>query len=209
MVRILCSVLFALTLQQGTGFAQPSKRIPFKNDPQISSPDGKVTDSVGNTFLYKLQEPLLSNYYTGRDVYRLTIQPSLLLSSMLISIEKAGDSIWVTTKEIQETADPDERRQTYYQSPYQTYALTQNNKKPLGKEQFETLVRLIDTLMRHPEGSRHPGNDGTDWIIEISTASGYYRELRWSPSKGDPLKNVADMMVDVSDLHHKKFVRKM
>jgi hypothetical protein len=199
-LSVLLTLVFLLSVRC---FAQYPQWAAFKNDSELSGPDGFFKDSAVNPFLYKMREPVLSNYYLSKDIYRFTLSPSLLSAAMIIKIERTGNNISIETKEAQITETPRDSQ------VYEIYAFTINKTKPLDSNRYNALLRLVDTLFTHRLSAYRPGNDGSDWIFEMSTKDGYFYERKWSPIKGDPMKSIGTLMIDLSDLKHKKFAKKL
>ena len=204
-----CVFIFLFFLQRHS-FAQYPQMKPFKNNPALSAEDGSFKDSISNYLLYKMQEPVLSNYYLNKEVYRFTLEPSLMCALFVIRLEKWGDSISITTKEA--SFEPEDVM-TYASHPtvrpYSNFEITTNTTNSVSLNNYHVLKTLADTLFAHPLTQDRIGNDGADWILEISTKDGYYHQKKWTPQKGDALRNIGELMIDLSSLKHKKWIKKL
>jgi len=190
--------------------AQYAQLIPFKNDTQLSDSRGMFTDSASHGFLYKMQEPLLSNYYLGKEIYRFTLAHTLLNTSFLIKIEKTGKGTFVTTKELVNHGKPSGVFDTATGSGnYSSYTLDLNEQAALDPVDYAALRALVDTFFAHPVSPDRMCIDGSEWTLEVSSATGYYIVKKWSPAKGDPLRKIGELMIDLSKLRHKRWVKKL
>ena len=203
--------------------AQYPNIIPFKNNPEISDSNGFFKDSLYDYFLYKMQEPVLSNYYLNKEVYRFTSKPGMVAELVVVTIEKSGDSISITTKEFRIVPKWKDLgiikwftkgHMIYSQNPYDPFTLTINKKEILDKPDYKAFLQLMDTLLNDTLFTNPPPKnirclDCPEWIFEMSTNNGYFCQKKWSPWKGDPMREIGDFMKDLSALPHRRFFRRL
>jgi hypothetical protein len=207
--RSACTLIAAYFFLSFSCYGQYPRLVPFKNDPEISDARGVYADSVSQRFLYKFQEPLLSNYYLGKEVYRFILEPSLLNTTFLIKIEKTDKGASITTKELVNNHEPSDILDTRDGSgSYFLYTLDLNEQASLAPFDYSAFKALIDTFFAHPVSPDRMGNDGANWTLEVSTSSGYYKVRKWHPDKNDPLRKIGELMIDLSKLQRKKWVKK-
>jgi len=195
MKKLLTLLFIFAFLVQGHSFAQYPQNISFKNDPRLSDSNGILKDPADNYFLYELQEPTIANYYLNKEVYRFALKADLINAYYVVKLEKKGDSISITTKEL-------------CGKQYE-YILLTNSSKSVDKHDYNTFLQLVDTLFAHPMAEDRLGCDGSDWTFEMSTEKGYFYEKKWSPRKGDQIKAIGDLMIDLSEFKHKRSLKKL
>jgi hypothetical protein len=167
--------------------------------------------------LYKMNEPLLSNFYSGHEVYRFTWIRSFN-EPVVIRVDKTDKGILMTTKKL--GGHPPtvpyaiaRSRQTFpaldYPAAYSYNPFWVDTTRNMNEEDFTELISLIDTVKLYslPSMVHHQclwGSDGAEWIIEAQKADGYYCAYRWSPRKHTPLNDVGRLMIKLSGLRHER-----
>ena len=208
--KFACTLIAAYFFLSFSCYGQLPRLMPFRNDPEISDARGMFTDSASHRLLYKLQEPLLSNSYVGKEVYRFILEPSLLNTTFLIKIEKTEKGAFITTKELVNHGEPSDvfDTSTGYGS-YFLYTLDLNEQASLAPGDYSNFKALVDTFFAHPVSPDKMGNDGADWTLEVSTSGGYYKVRKWHPDKNDPLRKIGEQMIDLSRLQRKRWIKKI
>jgi len=134
--------------------------------------------------LYKFNEPVLSNYYLGQDMYRFLWLRSFH-RPVIITLTKNNDSVKLITKEF-------DGRTHYFESRHCLNCDTSNLDDPklmLNEtteltmkewEEFESLL-IQSNFWNIVPFEKNIGNDGAEWAIEAHLKDKYWFVSRWSP----------------------------
>ena len=164
-------------------------------------------------YLYRLQEPVLSNYPLGKEIYRLTWLRSFH-PPVVIRMEKEGNRVRLTTKILSRTPElPGHRYADRDGSIHLTdtsidIPFRRNTTKKIPKAVYDEYMRLLReqrALFISPLGFRDSlGSDGSEWILETHRPDGYYFIVRWSPEQTDPVRALGEYLIDLSDAKKEK-----
>ena len=160
-------------------------------------PKGKIkvefeimTDSLSlkwfSEVLAKNKEPILSNYYLGKDIYRLTWLRSFDQGVIIKIIKEQNDYI-VETKWL-DWAD----QKAHSSTKKITVDIVAGLENLLNEHKFYYTESYDWEL---------PGNDGSDWILEVHTADRYHFLYKWSPDIGhsNGLREIGEFIIKNSD----------
>lgn len=195
---------------------QPKHVNDYPNDTSISSPQGhpknssilyfpyliKRNDTINRTAidtitnewysysLYKFNEPILSNFYLGKDIYRFFWLRSFH-RPVIITLCKNDNIITLTTKEFSGGAHYFEKRRCMNCDTVNLKdpKLILNETKVLTLDEwvnFENLLNKSDFRNTKPNNGQR-GLDGAEWNIEAHLQQEYWFMGRWSPN-GDFFK---------------------
>ncbi len=158
--------------------------------------------------LYKMNEPVLYNYFLGKETYRFTWLRSFDLS-VVIKLEKIGDEIFITTKEFNKMIE----LPFYKELDSQGHEIVrnfnvefaQNNTVRKKNIAYNKLIHILKqkNFYNNPHLPYRPcsiGTDGSEWIFEAHTKDGYYFMNRWTPSEGSDLRAVGEYLISLSSL---------
>ena len=164
-------------------------------------------------YLYKLQEPVLSNYPLDKEVYRLTWLRSFH-PPVVVRMEKEGNRVRLITKILSQIPQLPGHR---YADRDGTIHLTdtsiaipfrRNTTRTIPKAIYDEYMRLLTeqkALFISPLGFRDSlGSDGSEWILETHRPDGYYFIVRWSPKQREILRTLGDYLLDLSDAKKEK-----
>ncbi len=159
-------------------------------------------------FLYKLQEPVLSNYPLGREVYRLTWIRSFH-PPVVVRMEKDGNRIQLTTKILNRIPQlPGHRYSTRYGTIHLADTSTsigfrKNTVRTIPKAVYNEYMRLFmeqKASFMSPLGIRYSlVGDGSEWILEVHKSDGYQFIIRSSPKQKEALRTLGDYLLNLSD----------
>jgi hypothetical protein len=166
--------------------------------------------------LHEMDEPILTNYYLNKEIYRLTLLRSFV-PDIVVRIEKSNDSIELFEKtHFQYKSSVNDS--VYYKDGIQIYCehtvidsikVTKSSKK-LSLEywdKFEDVVRKNKYYSMRPTVPMDFGVDGDEWILEKHTQSGYYVVKRASAGRGmglDSLRNICNSLISISGLKYQE-----
>jgi len=164
-------------------------------------------------FLYKLKEPVLYNFYLGKEIYRLTYLGSFG-PTLTISLIKDHRKIFLKTKT---TIDPlyarfklryipDEIDSSYISKWPTQFNFKINETTRLTRKDYDNLVGLINKTKINcisSHGKRVPMLDGATWIFESHSNKGYHYVIRHSNSN-DTLRILGDFLLDLSPAKSEK-----
>jgi hypothetical protein len=148
------------------------------------------TDSLSlkwfSEVLAENKEPILSNYYLGIDIYRLTWLRSFHQGVILKIIKDQNDYI-IETKWLDWT----DRK---------THTSTKRITSDIVVE-LENLLKEHKFYSTESYDWEFPGNDGSEWILEVHTADRYHFLNKWSPDLGrsNGLREIGEYIIKNSD----------
>ncbi|MEQ9375859.1 MAG: hypothetical protein RIG68_11810 [Imperialibacter sp.] len=204
---------------------------PYLSDPDISNKLGEpVTDSAyffpiehfidsikfSNTIEIRLDtfsvewyseqlrfmsEPILYNFYLGKQVYRLTWLRSLH-PGIVLRLENLNGEIILTQKELT-LIKPWKR----VDSVTYTYAPERFKLKDKSKKLKSEFWRDFERLLADNNFDNMPttvawevGTDGSEWILERHDKDGYFVVNRWTPNERQykNFREIGDYLIDAS-----------
>lgn len=132
------------------------------------------------------QEPILSNYYLGKDIYRLTWLRSFH-QDIVIKIIKDKNDYTIETKWLK-WAD----QKAHISTKRITADIVTELENILKEHKFYS-TESYDWVF--------PGNDGSQWILEVHTAHRYHFLNKWSPNLGHSkgLREIGEFIIKNSD----------
>lgn len=143
--------------------------------------------------LLALEEPLLFNTVSEKEVYRFTWLRTFD-NPISIRIEKSEKTIWLHTKVCNGAGG------------YAPGRLKTNRKKKIKKEEwekFEKIIKQLDYWNLEYRGNI-PGNDGAQWILEGSTKEQYSILFKQSPNKKSDYYMACNYLIELSGLKIKE-----
>lgn len=159
-------------------------------------------------YLYKLHEPVLSNYPLGKEIYRLTWLRSFH-PPVVVRMEKEGNRIRLTTKILSRIPELPGHRYTDQDGTIRVadtaafIPFRRNTTRNLRKTVYDEYMRLLAeqrALFISPLGFQDAlVGDGSEWILETHNSDGYYFIVRWSPKQKEALRTLGDYLLDLSD----------
>jgi hypothetical protein len=164
-------------------------------------------------YLYKLKEPVLSNYPLGKEVYRLTWLRSFH-PPVVIRMEKERNRVRLTTKILSRSPEfpghryADQDGSIHLADTSTAIPFRRNKTRAIPKAVYNEYVRLLAeqrVLFISPLGFRDSlGSDGSEWILETHRPDGYYFIVRWSPEQTDSVRALGEYLIDLSDANKEK-----
>jgi hypothetical protein len=132
------------------------------------------------------QEPILSNYYLGKDIYRLTWLRSFH-QGVVIKIIKYRNEYTIETKWLKWT---DRKAHT------STKRITADIITEL-----QDVLKKYDFFSTESYNWEFPGDDGSEWILEVHTVDKYHFLNKWSPDLGrsNGLREIGEYIIKNSD----------
>jgi len=132
------------------------------------------------------KEPILSNYYLGTDIYRLTWLRSFH-QGLVIKIIKDKNDYTIETKWL-DWADQ------------KAHISTKRITADIIAE-LENLLKVHKFYFSESYDWEFPGNDGSEWILEAHTANRYHFLNKWSPDFGHSkgLREIGEFIIENSD----------
>lgn len=166
--------------------------------------------------LYKLQVPVLHNYYLGKSIYRLFTVPGLGGSTSIITLVADKNSFYVVTKELDHPIEDPFEIVHYIDTngidsivPYKPKPnpYTINDTEFISKYDF----MQIDSLIRDSNFINSPfyynditSTDAYGVLFEIHNENGYYYSFRWDPRPNTPFRKVIDLFRSLSNIDKKE-----
>jgi hypothetical protein len=164
--------------------------------------------------LFKVREPVLTNNYLGKEIYRVTLLRSFD-PDIVVRIEKSNDGISLFEKtyfqyrrsvedsviQSKDSMPPVHCIHTVIDST----KITQSAKKISKKDwiRFEEMTRNKKFESMPTTVKMDFGPDGDIWLLEKHSKQGYYLVKRSSYGKGvDSLKTICDSLIRMSDLKY-------
>lgn len=203
-IPLLCVLLVALLAP----CAAQSRNIVASPNAIIPAPEDTLRDQEHGNLLDKMHETPFFTDYSGSDAYRLIIESSFTGLTIVVRVEHRGDSITITSKELRAGHPPATKPATGSNTDA-AYTLTTDSRTLPAGENYRMLCLLADSVAAHPTQGSLTGLDGAGWTMEINSNHRYYKAKKWSPFAGDPFKEIADLMIDLSTLPHKRSLKKL
>lgn len=177
----------------------------------------KIKDSISysspNTYmnewfsfdLFKLSEPILSNFYLDKETYRFTLISSIY-PTFTIRIEINNKTAKIYTKELERLIESGliNKSDTIY--PDNNIPLSTNTEREISLIEIERIRKLLDSTNFYCHNSYLGigGIDGSEWIFECHTPEGYYFSQRYGPDITEPVHILGEYFISLSDLKNKK-----
>jgi hypothetical protein len=152
--------------------------------------DTFLVEQVSNS-LYANQEPVLSDHYLGKEMYRLVWTPSFH-DEVIIRIILEDNKCQLIA----------------YQISIDTPLETKKIEKELSKKEFYEFQELIvqTNYWAHEPYSSNMGDDGSRWTIEAHTKNQYGLLTRWAPQlileDEYTLRLLGQWMIQKAELDH-------
>lgn len=219
MVKHLFYILICLTFIISCSDRKSTEALRFPSNPLISDEKGLPVDSSVHYFpdsllldtvkhyidslelkyriidrsyvLFNLKEPVLSNYYLHKQIYRVISFPTLR-PAFCIRIEKSENSVAIVFKRLNKSYGPP---QLSWPSgkviPTDPLSIVINKSVNISNAYWDTLEMYVDSTKLWKDKPRIDLNDlqidGSVWIIEGHEESGYQIKAIPSPifSKND------------------------
>lgn len=147
--------------------------------------DSIYLESFSKT-LFDNEEPILSNYYLGRDIFRLTWIRSFH-QGVIVTISKNDEACSIETKWLMRS---DIKFRT--------------SEKQFSEIQYSELLSMLKTSNFYSAESKDwnmPDADGSQWILEAHTAEGYHFITQQSPDFGQSngLREIGEFLIKNSE----------
>lgn len=132
--------------------------------------------------LFGSGEPILSNYYLGKDIIRLTWLRSFH-PRVIINFIKQGDKYSIETKLLNWTS----RKEKI-------------DNKSISNKEFDQLLGLLSQYNFYNSEEvdwKVPDADGSEWILEVHTKDGYHFLNKESPDFGrsNGIREIGEFMI--------------
>ncbi|QJW89115.1 hypothetical protein HNV11_06780 [Spirosoma taeanense] len=164
-------------------------------------------------YLFRLGEPVLSNYPLPKEVYRLTWIRSFH-PPVVVRLEKEGNKVQLITKVLSRIPElpghryMDQAGNLHITDTSVTIPFRIDSRRPVSLNTFNRFRQLLqeqNALAISPLGFRNSfGTDGSEWILETHRPDGYYFVVRWTPEPTDPLRVLGDYLLNLSDAKDEK-----
>lgn len=154
--------------------------------------------------LYKMDEPILYNYYLGGEIYRFTWIRSFH-RPVVISIKKNKKALCISTKML--ARQPDLSKEMDEQTGREImknnnipFAVNKSRRMTLGEfSNFTSILSKNNIFSENYRDEQNGGTDGSEWIFEMQNKNGDYFMYRWSP-KPSTLRNIGEFLIKHSSL---------
>lgn len=154
--------------------------------------------------LYGLNEPVLSNYYLGETIIRLTWIRSFHPLVVLRLTDNNGKNYLYENGYAQQR---DSIKTTYgfYQEKINLIPI--RNCIPISHKLYAKIDSLLDSgqFYKMPSTEFVPiGLDGSEWILEVHKKGKYHLIWRWSPETSDFIRKVGDNLLNMSSFRNEE-----
>ncbi|MBN1186681.1 MAG: hypothetical protein JXB49_30670 [Bacteroidales bacterium] len=159
--------------------------------------------------LYKLREPILYNFYLGKDIFRFTLIRAFD-PTISIRIEIYNKTANIYTRKLErlygyvmiKRIDKNNIDTIY---PNNNISLSINSEKEISILEIERIKNFIDSINLY---NSYPvdglvSEDGSEWIFESHTREGYFFMNRYSPDETDVIYTLGEIFINLSDLQEK------
>jgi len=163
-------------------------------------------------YLYEFEEPILYNYYLGKNIVRFMLLRSFD-SPLMIKLEYNSDSVILYQKFLDNRIDRvginlygNILGGNFNVFTEQRLLNMHENRKVINNSVISTIDSLIynsEIKKNIPTYNSIEGFDGAYWILEIHDESGYYYIYRWSPSEDTSIRKIASYLIDLSEIKMK------
>lgn len=189
-------------------------KIILLNCPDLGGAYNATTSKIDkmwySRYLFEFDEPILYNYYLDGFIVRLTYLRSFD-NPILITLKGTKDSTLIQYKILDRQIGTD----IYVELLNGNYSVISKDTKMTNikiNKQFRidnSTINALDSLIKKTNIFKQDprikviGNDGSDWLLEIHSTSGYYYMYRWSPEKESGLRQIADYLIFLSKIDEK------
>lgn len=182
-------------------FETELSKFKIKDSTSFSSPDTSINKGISYD-LFKLNEPILYNFYLGKETFRFTCLSSIY-PPVTIRIEIENNETKIFTKQLERMIGSIliiNNTDTIF--PDNNIPLSINTERVLSYGEIERIRKVIDStnFYRHDPFSRIYGVDGSEWIFESHSSKGYYFLYRFDPDATDPVYILGDYFLRLSDI---------
>ncbi len=164
-------------------------------------------------YLYEFNEPLLYNYYLGREIIRFTLLRSFD-KPLMIKIEKRKDSSLLHYKILEKQLDIEiygellNKNTKRLDVPERFLAIERSGEFKISNDIILQIMSIISkSKLKNlpPSLNILEGEDGAAWILEVHQETGYYYIERWSPEKDDAMYKIAEILIETGKLNEKLY----
>jgi hypothetical protein len=154
--------------------------------------------------LFKLQEPVLSNYYLGESVIRLAWIRSFDPVVVLRLTNNIGENYLFENGYF--------RQKDSFQTSYGFYQpriklINKRNVFKVNHQFYLKLDSLIETSKFYQLLSTDNtivGLDGSEWILEVHQKDKYHLVWRGSPDSNDLIRKIGDQLINMSSYRYEE-----
>jgi hypothetical protein len=173
--------------------------------PPFAKENGTVDTFWHQTFskyLFYLEEPILSNYFLGETIIRLTWLRAFDPIVVLRLTDNNGKNYLYENGYIQQK----DSFKTSYGFYKETCKLI--NKKrciQINHNLFEKIDSIINSNNFYQLPSTDfiaTGLDGSEWILEVHKQDKYHLIWKWSPDSSNLIRKVGDRLINLSDFRN-------
>jgi hypothetical protein len=177
----------------------------IKDSVNFSSPDTSM-DQWFSFDLYKLQEPILYNFYLCKDIYRFTWLRSFQ-PPVTIRIEIYNNTAKIYTKRLERSIGHimlkslgNNKYDTIY--PNNNIPLVIDLVKEISLSEVDRIEHIIDSTKLYNSDLFEEiyGLDGSEWIFETHTKAGYFYANRFTPSNEESVYIIGMYFISLSGL---------
>jgi hypothetical protein len=168
-------------------------------------------DSLGMDFflnkeiskqLKVIDEPILSNYFLNKEIYRLFWHKSFDYPVTLVLI-KDGEEVTFITKKTDKIPIANSPEDSVRIKEGRKTKFFINSAKKLSNNEWNYFEKLLkncrfDSL---PSEKESMGLDGSTWILEKHKNNGYKYVHRW---RGDEIRKACEYLLDLSDVKNEE-----
>ncbi len=167
-----------------------------------------ISQRIFSKYLFEFDEPVLYNFYLNRDIIRFTFIPAFD-NPVVIKLENLNDSTLLTMKVLDYRINNTVIQRAFYEDPSVIASCDNPATWVVNQQSFmdypalDSLHMLINDLKIKSEVPFYNtvvGEDGSDWIIEIHSETGYYYNERWSPPENSSIRIIAEYLIKLSKL---------
>jgi hypothetical protein len=149
-----------------------------------------------------MDEPILSNYFLDKEIYRLFWHRSFDYPVTLVLI-KDGEEVTLITKKTDKIPIAHSPEDSIRIKEGRKTKFYLNSVKKLSSNEWNNFEKLLkncrfDSLASEKESL---GLDGSTWILEKHKKNGYKYVHRWS---GDEIRKACDYLLDLSDVKNEE-----
>lgn len=155
--------------------------------------DKKYWDTVtvrGSSYvLFKIKEPILSNYQGNKDIFRFTWSRTFD-TPLCIRIEKSDDRIWLTLKVLKG------------QGGYSIPEIAEDTTVNLSKEKWDKFISEVEKadFWDMQNNNYDFGFDGATWLLEGVQSKTYHWVERWSPGGNSSFGKACQYLVSIAPI---------
>lgn len=157
-------------------------------------------------YLYEFKEPVLSNYYLGEEIIRLTYLRAFD-KPIMIKLSRHDNSALLNIKILSNQIDVEIFRdllQANYKTisdPKKLAELQENKSLRIDKPtllHLDSLIKNTKIKSEIPADNTISGLDGCELLLEIHSSNGYYYIKRMNPGKDSSIWKIAECLIKAS-----------